>query len=279
MYIDFFKTIMVLSLFLVLLNISCRYEGEIYDECITILDCDEGFSCIDGECVSDQKDYSGEEEENNEENNELPENKKNNEQENETDEEDVTDEDITDEEYPDTEDHNGNGNGEDPPPHESFCTEEAECDEDSVCYNENNQSECVDPYKKFWKVTINTLCLSDKKPNGDNWDSGPLGEIDQPDPYAVLFINEKEVLRTSYADETTCAQWSNFSNIKFEPEDYVYVEMWEYDSMAFNDDDYAGTYEWTDGIPVEIFKAREFVFENPSNPGFTYLRITFQEMD
>jgi len=94
-----------------------------------------------------------------------------------------------------------------------------------------------------------------------------------------MFINGIETLRTPFADESKCVHWNNFTNIKFQSDDQVYIEMWEYDSMIFNDNDFAGTYEWTDGIPVEIFKAREFVFDNPSNPGFVYLRVTFVEMD
>jgi hypothetical protein len=269
------RALVILSVFIISMNLSCRYDGGDYYDCMTILDCDDGFSCIDGECVFDPK---GNGENKKDDNSELP---VNDEEESEIEEEDEIEETVDEEEIDEEEenpDSNNNGGGGNPF-EEVFCTDEIDCDENSVCYKEDNKAECVDPFKKYWKVTIDTLCLSNKKPNGDNWDSGIVGAIDQPDPYAILFINGKEALRTPYADESKCAHWNNHTNVKFQSDDQVYIEMWEYDSMIFNDDDFVGTHEWTEGIPVEIFKAREFIFDNPSNPGFVYLRVTFVEMD
>jgi len=268
-----YKSLFVLSIFVVSMMLSCRYDGGDYYDCMTILDCDDGFSCIDGECVFDPK---GNLEKDSNANDELPVHEEKDEEKNDEKDEEIIEEEEEEEEEEEVPDNNNGGGGF---PVETFCTEESECDKNSVCYKEDGESKCVDPFKKYWKVTIDTLCLSNKKPNGDNWDSGIAGVIDQPDPYAIMFINGKEALRTPYADESKCAHWNNHTNVKFAPDDYVYVEMWEYDSMIWNDDDYAGTYEWPDGIPVEIFKAREFVFDKPSNPGFVYLRVTFVEMD
>jgi len=271
LFLTSLMTVLALSVFIS----SCSREGAVF-ECMTILDCDEGFSCIDNECVYDPA-GGGTKPDNNQ--NTLP----------DTYEEPVDEElvDTADEivvpdetEEPDNEpvetpdNDNGGGGWQ-----EVICSKEAECDENSVCYREGNEAKCVDPYKKYWKVSIDTICLSNKKPNGDNWDSGIAGVIDHPDPYAMLYINYKEALRTPYADEQKCAHWQNYTNLKFDKSEHVLLKIMEYDSMFFNDDDFAGNYEWPDGIPVEIFKAREFVFDDSSNPGYTYIRITFKEMD
>jgi len=170
------RALIILSVFIISMNLSCRYDGGEYYDCMTILDCDDGFSCIDGECVFDPKGNR----ENNEDNNaELP---VNNEEESEIEEEDEIEETVDEEEIDEEEenpDSNNNGNG-GSPFDEVLCTDEIDCDENSVCYKEENKAECVDPFKKYWKVTIDTLCLSDKKPNGENWDSGIAGAIDQP---------------------------------------------------------------------------------------------------
>lgn len=271
-----FLKLLMASVVLFFFGTACsRYENEV-PECMTILDCDEGFSCIDNECVLDP---SGNETQPDNNQNALPDN---NEEPDDFEVQDEADELIVPDETeePDNEPvetpDNDNGGG---TWQEVICLEEAECDENSVCYREGNEAKCVDPYKKYWKVSIDTICLSNKKPNGDNWDSGIAGVIDQPDPYAMMYINLMEALRTPYADEQKCAHWQNFTNLKFNKTEAVLLKIMEYDSMMFNDDDNVGTYEWGEGIPVEVFKEREFVFDDSSNPGYTYIRITFKEMD
>jgi hypothetical protein len=272
----FLTSSLIIALFSCFFLSCSRYEGEVF-ECMTILDCEEGFSCVDNECVYDP---SGNETQPDNTQNTLPdayEEPDDNEIIDEIDEIQMSDETEEPDEQPEEitdQDTGGGGTWQ-----EVICSKEAECDENSVCYKEGDESKCVDPYKKYWKVSIDSICLSDKKPNGENWDSGIAGVIDQPDPYAMMYINLMEALRTPYADEQKCAHWQNFTNLKFNKTEAVLLKIMEYDSMMFNDDDNVGTYEWGEGIPIEVFKEREFVFDDSSNPGYTYIRITFKEMD
>lgn len=271
------RAVYVVYVLLAVTAACSRYDDELVPECMTILDCPVGYVCTDSVCTEDLS-YSDNE---TDENAELPdivtdtsaEQDKNIETPDENFEDndpEETDDNIIND--ADTDQDSGGGQWQ-----EIMCTDEAECDENSVCYKEDEESRCVDPFRKYWKVSIDTLCLSEKKPDGDYWDGIDL--IDKPDPYAFMLINGTEALRTPYADETKCAHWQNFTNIKFTATDAVTVKMMEYDSMILNDDDSVGEYTWTEGIPVEIFKAREFVFDDSSNPGYTYIRITFDEMD
>ena len=266
----------IFALLSLILFFSCDRFEEDFAECTTKLDCAFGFICVDGFCVEDEEEQIVQD--NN--TNELPEQtieEPDDQIEEEPEEEPAEEPDeieVTDEVENEISDEDSGGGS---PFGEVICTEEAECDENSVCYNEDGESTCVNPYKKYWKVSIDTLCLSDKKPDGDDWDGVDL--IDKPDPYAILYVNGMEVMKTSYADEQLCAHYQNYTNIRFAETDIVKIKMMEYDSLIFNDDDYVGEIEWTEGIPVEVFKDREYVFDDSSNPGYNYLRVTIVEME
>lgn len=264
-----------------ILFFSCDRFEEDFTECTTKLDCAFGSICTDGICVEEEVDSQPLNDNNNtnelpDQTTEEPDDTVNEEPEKEIIEEIDESESIDENNEVDNEisdaDSGGNPFGD-----YVACTEEAECDENSVCYSEDGDSKCVDPFKKYWKVSIDTLCLDDEKPNGDPWDG--VDFIDKPDPYAILYVNGMEVMKTSYADEQLCAHYQNYTNIRFEKTDIVKIKMMEYDSMVFNDDDFVGEIEWAEGVPVEIFKDREYVFDDSSNPGYNYLRVTIVEME
>lgn len=273
------RAVMYAVAFLILTVACTRYDDEFIPECTTILDCPVGYVCTDSACVEDLN-YTDNEIGDTAE---LPDTVPDTVEESDDAASEIPDENIKDDDPGETDDQNINDEDADIDQdngghwQEVICTNEAECNENSVCYKEDEESKCVDPFKKYWKVSIDTICLSEKKPGGDYWDGIDL--IDKPDPYAYMLINGTEVLRTPYADETKCAHWQNFTNIKFAATDVVMIKMMEYDSMILNDDDSVGEFSWTEGVPVEVFKAREFVFDNSSNPGYTYIRISFKEMD
>lgn len=270
------RAVRVISVLLLVTAACSRYEDEFVPECTTILDCPVGYICTDSVCVEDVSAADNEITDNAELPDIVTDTAEEQDETVETPDENYEDdepEEIEDNIIDDADADQDNSGGW----QEVICTDEAECDEKSVCYKEADESTCVDPFKKYWKVSIDTICLSEKKPGGDYWDG--LDLVDKPDPYAYMLINGTEVLRTPYADETKCAHWQNFTNIKFTAADVVMIKMMEYDSMILNDDDSVGEFSWTEGIPVEVFKAREFVFDDSSNPGYTYIRISFKEMD
>lgn len=148
------------------------------------------------------------------------------------------------------------------------CANHSQCDQyTEVCY----KNECRSPYRLAYIVKVAEVCLGDKDPNGESWETIPL--FDKPDPYAIFNLNGTEVFTTEKGDETFCKTYSTNAQIAFEETDAVSVVVMEYDSGSISGDRYAGTLNLPN-ITIKMFRDGEYAESHPGEP-LEYIKLSF----
>lgn len=86
------------------------------------------------------------------------------------------------------------------------------------------------PDNMMW-MKFESARIPERARNGKTWEE-EIGK--KPDPYAILFINDKEVFRTPVEKETLEPTWKNGprGNLRIEPSDKLRVEVWDSNTIT-----------------------------------------------
>lgn len=86
------------------------------------------------------------------------------------------------------------------------------------------------PDNVMW-MKFESARIPERARNGKTWEE-EIGK--KPDPYAILFINDKEVFRTPVEKETLEPTWKNGprGNFRIDPGDKLRVEVWDSNTIS-----------------------------------------------
>jgi hypothetical protein len=158
----------------------------------------------------------------------------------------IEDSDLIDE-IPESDDFENDEDGFD-----GVCQENDQCGKDEICY----ENICEDPYSVPWSVTIVSVTLNPKNPDGEEWDPGVIGiGAGLPDPYVQFMKNGIIAIETSKGDETYSVTFNvTVSNIIFSETDSISFKVFDYDSTLGDDDDPAGEFadSWNGSQPGPV---------------------------
>lgn len=127
----------------------------------------------------------------------------------------------------------------------------AQCKSDCTGYDE---SYC----KNRWEIDVRRVKLTEKKPDGDPWDS--FGGL--PDIFVVIYQNDSKIIHTSVVDDSTSASWSGeTATVSLDQSDEYEIEIWDED-VSDHDNVAVLTLE---NYVVNIFNSGELTEDNYDN--------------
>lgn len=225
-------------------------DGFCSDKCVDNTDCPIGENCVNGECVKKEA---------TQDNSNVP--------------DEVQDGEVADDEVVDESEEVDESPDEDSLNAATACKEHVDCADDKYCYNEL----CMSPFINKWRIGPIDLCLNDKKSDGKNWDPA-ISLKSEPEPYVVVYLNDKEIFRTIPPDDTHCASFQDTYNTFLISTDILKFDVWDEDSDVdpTGGDDHVDTI--TFNPQVSHFRAGELVGTGMSNmKTFTVKLVESQE--
>jgi hypothetical protein len=109
----------------------------------------------------------------------------------------------------------------------SACSTSLECDTTAVCGADRR---CAAPWGKKFDFVIVSAVVAHKDASGALWDPNGI-----PDPRVILYVNDKEVGRTSFKQDTETPVWNERISVVLNQGDKLSIGLWDTD---LSDDDY-----------------------------------------